>query len=289
MQYASMYCEASRNIGDEVQSVAVERLLPRVDRRVAREGLASVTDGPVAVVLNGWFGPNRLTWPPHPSVRPVFFGFHVTNKYDSVSRIVREDLRPYYERFGPIGCRDSATRSLMEGIGVEAVTSWCATMTLDRRPERMPSAQKVFLVNADYVPVPPHLRKVGVSISQQVQATLRPSTKRAMAEDLLEMYRTEARLIITTKIHCALPCAAMGIPTVFIGDSASPRLEPVQTVLPINQYVHSSNAVVRRFTRTAANRSFIKSVDWDPDAPNFEANKETSKALFVRLLDQADN
>jgi hypothetical protein len=36
----------------------------------------------------------------------------------------------------------------------------------------------------------------------------------AQAEHLLEIYRSRAKLIITTLLHCALPAIAMGIPVV---------------------------------------------------------------------------
>ena len=36
----------------------------------------------------------------------------------------------------------------------------------------------------------------------------------ARAEQLLETYRSRAKLIVTTMLHCALPAIAMGIPVV---------------------------------------------------------------------------
>ncbi|HEY0092602.1 MAG TPA: polysaccharide pyruvyl transferase family protein, partial [Flavobacterium sp.] len=39
--------------------------------------------------------------------------------------------------------------------------------------------------------------------------------KFAMAEDLLNKY-ARAKLVITSRIHCALPCLAMGTPVIFV-------------------------------------------------------------------------
>ncbi|WP_395002724.1 hypothetical protein [uncultured Helicobacter sp.] len=36
---------------------------------------------------------------------------------------------------------------------------------------------------------------------------------------LLDRYATQARLVITTALHCASPCTAMGIPVLFLQDS----------------------------------------------------------------------
>ena len=37
------------------------------------------------------------------------------------------------------------------------------------------------------------------------------------AFELLEIYRTQAKAVITSRIHCALPCAAMGVPVLYTG------------------------------------------------------------------------
>jgi hypothetical protein len=38
-----------------------------------------------------------------------------------------------------------------------------------------------------------------------------------IAGELLDFYRRRAARVVTTRIHCAMPCFAMGIPTVFVG------------------------------------------------------------------------
>src|SRR5690606_24210023 len=46
---------------------------------------------------------------------------------------------------------------------------------------------------------------------------LSTATRFATAKELLKYYRDEAGLVITSRIHCAMPCAAMGIPVVYTG------------------------------------------------------------------------
>ena len=286
MRYASMICERSRNLGDEIQGIAAARLLPRVDGFVPRERLDQV-DVATVVVLNGWFGPRDLSWPPSPHVHPVYFGFHITARHDSVERVLSPDGVEHLRGSGPIGCRDDRTRALLEDRGIEAFTSWCATMTLPRR-DRAPSQGKVFLVNADYVPVPSALARGAVRVDHNVHLPLRPSTQRALAEDLLATYRDRARLVITTKIHCAMPCAAMGIPTVFIGDvQGNPRLEPVSRMLPVNQFRHPVGRVRRTLNRSRLNRAFLGSVDWEPPVVDYEDEKAVAIERFQEQLDRA--
>jgi len=284
--YASLTARDTFNIGDEIQSIAVERLLPRVDLRIDRMDLASYRgETPTLLVINGWFGPRGIGWPPSSDIVPVFFGFHVTQRHRSLETMIAPPLKAYYEKHAPIGCRDRTTQQAIQSLGVNAYTSWCATLTLERR-RRAPSVSegKVFLVNADYVPIPRSIEKRAVRVSQHVASSLRATTKRSIAEDLLEMYRKEARLVITTKIHCAMPCAAMGIPTVFIGDAGNPRLEPVQQVLPINNFSHRDSAIARRLHRSSLNRRFISSVDWDPPQPEYEEHKQSIVDTFNEQL-----
>lgn len=57
------------------------------------------------------------------------------------------------------------------------------------------------------------------------------------ARHILERYRLEAKLVITSKIHVAMPCVAMGIPVVFITDEPNNiRFDVIQGILPIYSY-----------------------------------------------------
>ena len=69
----------SINIGDEVQSVAAERLLPKVDYYIDREGMKNFqSEERVKLICNGWFMEEPDNWPPSPSIDPLFISFHVS-------------------------------------------------------------------------------------------------------------------------------------------------------------------------------------------------------------------
>jgi hypothetical protein len=60
------------------------------------------------------------------------------------------------------------------------------------------------------------LLKSAIYINQEPPANrYNDEEKFAMAEDLLNQY-AKAKLVITSRIHCALPCLAMGTPVIFI-------------------------------------------------------------------------
>jgi polysaccharide pyruvyl transferase len=224
MRYASFRYGRSWNLGDEIQTLAAERHLPRVDARIDRDSLASFrADEPHVVIFQGWFSmaPERC-FPPSRAIVPVFVGFHITETFGSVEYFLTGDRLAYLKAHEPIGCRDDSTRQLLERAGVRAYTTQCLTLTLPTR-QRKPRHGKVFIVDGDDLPIPRWLRRRAVHVTQVSSATLGDEEKRAAAQRLLDLYRDEARLVVTTRLHCALPCLAMGIPVVFFGDPDDDR------------------------------------------------------------------
>ena len=72
MLYNAFKYHLSANIGDEIQSLAAEQHLTRLDGRVDRDSLSRVF-GPhkVVVIMNGWFTKFAHHWPPSSNVLPV--------------------------------------------------------------------------------------------------------------------------------------------------------------------------------------------------------------------------
>ena len=235
------------NLGDDIQSLAVSRLLPRVNGHVCREALNSV-DTNCIVPMNGFFM-NTNNWPPSPFVRPVFFAFHV--RPEAVDTVFSTEGIAYLKRWQPIGCRDVGTLELMRRHGVEGYYSRCVTLTLPRR-DGNPVDGEVFLVgvsDAARHALPRSLRKQAIVVDQaKVRLPItRTSLKLALAQELLDVYRQRARLVITSKIHCAMPCIAMGIPVVFLYDSAKRddyRVKIIDDLVGIH-YVHEHGILAR--------------------------------------------
>ena len=55
-----------------------------------------------------------------------------------------------------------------------------------------------------------------------------PEARLAMAERLLELY-ARARLVVTSRLHCALPCLALGTPVLFM--TRRPRLARIEPAM----------------------------------------------------------
>ena len=143
MLYGQMVCATGRNIGNEIQSVAAARHLPRIDRLIDQEGLHHLPqDEPICGVMNAWF---MITpcWPPSRALRPIFVGFHVTKKARPLIAAHAEYLKGYE----PIGTRDQGTADFLQSIGVAAEVTYCLTLSLPRR-EKTPANGRVFIVDA---------------------------------------------------------------------------------------------------------------------------------------------
>jgi hypothetical protein len=233
MQHCSFRYTVSGNIGDEMQSLAAEQFLPRLDQRLDRDSLSHAF-GPHQhlVIMNGWFTKFSNHWPPAPNVLPVYFGFHITPQPTVIERMLQPDSIAHFQQFAPIGCRDQATMDLLRSVGVDAFVSQCLTLTFPNRAV-VPSEGKVFLVDLPQQLrriVPSDLSRDAVVVSHEVQDIYGESIKFGIARHLMSLYRDQARLVITTRLHCTLPCLAMGIPVIFFANKAEQRVSVAAAV-----------------------------------------------------------
>ncbi len=222
MRFASVKV-STENLGDHIQIVASQMLLNRLgiapctyvdrDDEIATSAELANADLPVGILMNGWFKTNREEWPPHLKFDPIFLGFHI--RLWQCPELVSPEAIEYYRRHGPIGCRDEYTLGLLTQHGVDAFISNCLSILFPRRLSNPEQQTEVFVVSRDervLDDIPASLGPVTFvshySGSNNFDANMRK------AHDLLETYRTRAKLIVTTLLHCALPAMAMGIPVI---------------------------------------------------------------------------
>jgi len=237
------------NVGDYIQSLAALRFLPRVDRYICRENLHEYSGPEMKVILNGHFMRYPANWPPSPGINPLFISFHINPR--RAEGLLAEKGRAYLRDHGPIGCRDLSTLQLLEGKGIPGYFSSCLTLTLGSR-YRHRSDENIFFVDVLFkYPTWQGMFKSLNSLKKALQsrAIFRLGKRDKLIENLLgreivqsaeaitheysaDAYPTEdsrfdlanrtlkryetARLVVTSRIHCALPCLAMGTPVVFV-------------------------------------------------------------------------
>lgn len=216
------------NLGDYIQSVAARKFLPRVDRYVDREALdeAPAQKEPIKLIMNGWFCHKPERWPPTPSIAPLLISVHITNNPEPGSGVrAREEFSrmpevlSYFRQHGPVGARDYFTLEWLKAHDIEAYYSGCLTLTLDRPP--VPREPFVLLndlpdevaLRAESMTVHP-IRKVTNVDDRTIGAEARLNRAAAM----IELY-ARASCVVTTRLHCALPCLAIGTPVLLIDAS----------------------------------------------------------------------
>ncbi len=197
------------NIGDEIQTIAVLKLLGLNEKNtiaIGREQMAEfhTLKPPIHVVLNGWFI-NGTGWPPSKHIHPLFFGFHIARKEQS--KFLTDQSISYLKQYEPIGCRDQGTKNLLESKGIQCFHSWCATLTLPKR-EQEPENGLVYIVIENKKLrkiVPRKLRKKALIVYHNIRlpCNIDHHSKLTIARDVYNTYKRKAQLIITDKIHCA--------------------------------------------------------------------------------------
>jgi hypothetical protein len=261
----------SWNIGDEIQTLAVQQHLAAFDGYVDRDELDRATGDPFAVVMQGWFAKRAETFPPAPSIRPVWVGFHLGPHCADVLK--NGPVRSHFRDTGPVGCRDDETATLLGDHGIEAFVSGCMTTTFPRRPSP-PVDGRIYLVDTVGIPIPERLRH-GTRVTHQGAQWWSQEAKRLLARNVLDEYRHHAALVVTPRLHCALPCVAMGIPVVFVGDPADQRLSPIFDLAEIVPFPHElrQEALRTRLRRKARWWREMQDLPWTGRAADIEADK----------------
>lgn len=257
MKYAILTYESERkhfNLGDYIQSLAAAQYLPCVDFLLNREQLDSYTGEPVKLILNGWFMSHPEHWPPAPAIRSLPVAFHMVAK--KADAIAGPDKIDFFRQCQPIGCRDPLTVQLLRERGVEAEYSGCLTLTLGKSYRADQASGKVLFV--DVLCKEPSwyrafssgkmfrrclksgklfhpwakwtaLKRIfsGMGSGHHLTQNLpcadypTPESRFDLARKRLEEF-SHARLVVTSRIHCALPCLAIGTPVVFIDGGFDP-------------------------------------------------------------------
>ncbi len=210
----SYYCD---NLGDHIQTLALlQHVRPAV--LVHRDHLTPYPD--LCLLANGWISNGRLADPAQ--FREVrYLGVHLAwerrNPRDAET----------IAQFGEVGCRDPATRDYFKSLGFPAVLTGCATSSL---PEYLGPREGVYCVD-----VPDAVKERAVRLfrdpvflthnlephfrwryyPEEIDATVVTAQFRR-AHEQLHKYMT-AELVITARVHAALPSAALGTPVVYVG------------------------------------------------------------------------
>jgi len=235
------------NLGDDVQWIAAGQFLPRIDTFIDRENPMEMEgEAETFCFFNGWFTWRPDRYPPPENVKPVWIALHIASDHMLTARMV-EHLKAHE----PIGARDLNTLTMLRNAGVSSYWSGCLTATLPKS-DGPRTGGDVLLADlhrkvADRVPK--SVRRGAKKISNKVTKPEDPAARQKLSWELLERL-SKARLVITSRLHIAIPCSAVGTPCVM--------LHP--TVNTDRRFGGVRGTLFRGYDRFT-----IDEVDWDPE------------------------
>ena len=222
-----MYFKDTDNIGDDIQTYVAKRFLPHIDYYIDREKLNCFIPNEkeyVSMIMNGWYIHNKCAWPPSPYINPLLISMHFMSveATDVGDKYLQGLGGNYLKIYEPIGARDIETKKRLEKNGIESYFSGCMTLTLEKF-ENVEKTNKIYLVDAEES-VKEKVKKENTEYEiEEITHWLEPSevSKKSIdqrlqdVEELLKKYQG-AHLVITNRLHVALPCIALGTPVILV-------------------------------------------------------------------------
>lgn len=251
----------TRNIGDEIQTIATTDILDDLGLEYAyvdRDQISSHQFNPSdhnVVIMNGWFTNGygldtyystredarqsvKLSWPPTGEFFPLAYSFCLSQW--GAERITppvftSKESMEFYRTSPGFGCRDTYTHGVLTRAGLDgAYVSECLTLTLDPKKYRKSNSRRdlVFVDVPDHVRsrvieiAPAHLKDYNVkTYTHELYDEMVDCLDRVKyAKRLLSKY-ANAALVVTTRLHVALPCLAFGTPCIFFHSEGNSRYD----------------------------------------------------------------
>ena len=234
------------NAGDCIQNHASGLLLKSLGHvpvvTVERDFELATMVSPARILLNGWFKHGKGHWPPSRCIQPIFSGFHLSRNKVLVSR---RALR-YYRQHQPIGVRDVHTSEILTRHGIQTFVTNCATLTLGEHYRVVSARTEVVVVSHDerVLKFLPRRIRSGTFIRH---STDHPEDAPRHALRCFHYYRINARVVVTTLLHVALPALGLGLPVVMLYPIESGqqrkedkhRFSTLATMIPIHDPMNS--------------------------------------------------
>ena len=268
------------NLGDPIQSYAVKNLyremgIPEEDIvPVPRYDMSDYDGEECVCVVNSASNYEELAYdshfmPPSPKVHAIPTSLHL-------HRELPEDELEFYRTCGGVGCRDLSTVEFLKSLGVDAYLTGCLTLTLPKRTEEQArNADKIYFLDVptDVMKiVPQEIKDEAVTLSNILRFKNPGNSNRISIEDAYEehrkgeerimLLRDTARLVVTSKLHVASPCLAMGIPVVLAKNHFGDRFGFIDRLIPTYTAEHYSE------------------INWNPEPVDFEEDKAKIKQVF---------
>lgn len=271
MKFASIYSKSrnpdrKNNIGETIIDLAMDEIYNHMG--ISKDSIVCIDktmvsdyDGePVILpVVKGYPQFHSISKAFSKKVIPVFLCWSLL---DGV--IHSEDIE-YLKIYEPIGCRDEYTLDECLKKGIRAYLNGCITICFSGGGYNRNG--NVYLVDVEKELekfIPKKLQQEAVRLTHLIsEGDLRKDAKK-----LLTQYAVTAKLVITSRLHAAIPCTAMGIPVIFAKNDFPSRYTWCDRFIPVYD------------------QSQYDKIDWNPQPIDLEEYKGMMIELVsARLMD----
>lgn len=252
MKYANLkdHASTSINFGDYLQFIVIASLYQRMGipdsdiYYISGGELESYRGEPLLLPLNFistiFVHDNELAI--SRDIVPVFLGLSLSSMKEKLNEkqfFECEKNLAFFMRFAPIGCRDEYTYEVFKRYHIPAYLNGCLTATLPHR-KQLQSSEKVIFADAPsaLLPhIPSRLFENCDFVTQQAYFSEKEIADYTKIFDFVkrryEYYQNEAAIVVTSRLHVAVPCTAMGIPVIFAKDYIDARFSWIEKLLPV--------------------------------------------------------
>ena len=222
------------NIGDYIQSLAALQYLPKNCKPylIDRDELQFYNGTKIKLIMASWNTLLKGNKYISPYIEPILISYHLSNT-DKLPSTYVENMK----KFSPIGCRDIKTRDQFISYGINAYFSSCLTTTLDidfavDKGERNDEIIFIDYKFGNYPKADEFLYSLKAYNFSKITYTqhhfnikLTHIQRFQLAKKLLDKY-ARAKLIISTRLHGALPSLACHTPVIFVNKKYDYRRYP---------------------------------------------------------------
>lgn len=251
------------NYGDWFQTFAVDHIYKTIG--IKKEDIDSIN----ITELRSYFGNDIRTiiygqidsycghevFPISKCLKPVFMGFHRT--YGLLRTVNSLNRSPI------IGCRDEATRNAIRKLGLDAYVCGCLTMALPKRTGIL-GKEVLFIDTPKQIEnyIPETIKNNIVYYSNEKEISYNPE---AEASAVMEQLK-KAKMVVTSRLHIASPCIAMGIPVILVRDYYDNRYSWIE------KYIHPYLP------------DEFDSIDWNPKVIDTSFAKDSIFGIFSAIF-----
>ncbi len=254
----SWYQPVVGNVGDFIQSLAAKQYLPRVDKYIDRDNLQEA-DSDEIFIANGWYLLHeKMHQIKSDNCQVLPISIHINNQNDLNTP---KNLK-LFNKYGSVGCRDMATMHYLQKAGIDAYFSGCLTLTLSKNYSRNENTNNSICL----VDLPSQLvlaselntgignlpLNVSIDVRHILQRILKNNYMQTqilswhqesldvktfkqkegfdLAEKTLQQI-SKASLVITSRLHVALPCLALNVPVILLRQNKDSRFTGYESFL----------------------------------------------------------